>query len=121
MALVANQTGKRGKACLPVETNRVRSRKTVGDLPADPSPEGGHQIHNSGGGCHTAELYRGMGASRDFARGRQRCGGRPILGGEWRLTVANVALARESWRERWALGLKDRVQRKPSHLKQAWG
>ena len=49
-ALVANQTGKEGKARLPLQADRVHSRNTVGDSAADLSPKDGHRIHNGGGG-----------------------------------------------------------------------
>jgi len=74
-----------------------------------------------GGGCHTVEPYRRMGASGERARVRQRSGGRPIRGAERHLILANAAFARESLREKWALRSGDGVKRKPSHLRQFWG
>jgi len=62
-----------------------------------------------------------MGASREFASVRQRCGGRLTRGGERLLIVVYAALASESLRKKWALGSKDEVKRKPGHLRQDWG
>jgi len=38
-----------GEACLPVEIYRVGGRKTVGNPPADPTPEDSHRGKNGGG------------------------------------------------------------------------
>jgi len=72
--LVADQAGERGKACLSIETYRVRGRKAVGRPSAHMSPEDRHWAHDGGGGCHTVEPYSRMGASRGCVRVRQRWG-----------------------------------------------
>jgi len=46
-----------------------------------------------GGGFQTVP-YRRIGARSERAKVRQRCGGRPILGGESQRIVAKAALAR---------------------------
>ena len=53
-----------------------------------------------GGGDQTADLYRRMGAMRERASIRHRCGERPIPGGERRRTVAKDALVSVSFREK---------------------
>ena len=48
----------------------------------------------AGGGLHTTDPYRRIGARSECARARQRLGGRPIPGGERRRIVASTAFAR---------------------------
>ena len=54
-------------------------------------------------GVKRSEPYRRMGAIREEARRWQRNGGRPLPGGERRLTALKAPCTRDSLRAKWAL------------------
>ena len=75
----------------------------------------------AGEGLQTADPYRRIGARSVHSTEKQRWGGRPIPGGErWRI-VARAALVRVYLLEKWDLGSKEGVKRKPSHFRQDCG
>ena len=60
-------------------------------------------------GVKRSEPYRRIGATKEVARRWQRYGGRPLPGGERRLTASKAPCARESLRAKWALVDRDGV------------
>jgi len=71
----------------------------------------------AGGGLHTTDRYRRIGARSERAGNRQRWGGRPIPWGEWRRIVPSAAFARVYLLEKWGLGSNEVVKMKPSHFR----
>jgi len=73
------------------------------------------------GGLQTEDPYRRIGARSERVKERQRWGERPILGGERRRIVARAAFATVYLLEKWDLGSKAGVKRKPSHFRRDCG
>ena len=67
-------------------------------------------------GMKKSEPYRRIGAMREEASRWQWYGGRPLPGGERRLTASKVPWARDRRWAKWALVDKDVVNQYPNHL-----